>query len=151
MRLFVVSMQFPKWLFAQDFPSVNRDGGVGWGREAICSGIVFQLHDQITAEQNGGSPTESSCLVLPAHSLRPGCHVETHMQFSKPGQEKEGLELEGGRGQKAREWTVYFHSSPTCCQRAVNVLKERDHLVFEFKKRNLEGNPLPYNFGDACL
>lgn len=29
MRLFVVSEQFPKWLFAQDFCSVNRDLGEG--------------------------------------------------------------------------------------------------------------------------
>ena len=29
MRLFVVSQQFPKWLFAQDLCSVNRDLGEG--------------------------------------------------------------------------------------------------------------------------
>lgn len=43
MRLFVVSKQFPKWLFAQDFCSVNRDLGEGKKPSALESSSNYMI------------------------------------------------------------------------------------------------------------
>lgn len=84
MRLFVVSQQFPKWLFAQDLCSVNRDLGEGKKPSALeqSSNYMIKL---LQSKMEGVQQKVPVWCMRPQPSLSGHCvHMETHTQLSEP-------------------------------------------------------------------
>lgn len=87
MRLFVVSQQFPKWLFAQDLCSVNRDLGEGKKPSALeqSSNYMIKL---LQSKMEGVQQKVPVWCMQPQPSLSGHCvHMETHTQLRSQGRD----------------------------------------------------------------
>ena len=78
MRLFVFSQRFPKWLFAQDLCSVNRDLGEGKKPSALEQSSNYMIR-LLRSEMEGIQQKVPVWCVRPQPPLRPLCwHGDPH-------------------------------------------------------------------------
>lgn len=84
MRLFVFSQRSPKWLFAQDLCSVNRDLGEGKKPSALeqSSNYTIKL---LQSKMEGIQEKVPVWCMQPQPSLSGHCvDMETHTQLAEP-------------------------------------------------------------------